>query len=130
MKLLFLLPLIPAVAVVAVPRRKSPFREPKNDLQKSRKARKGLWEALHGLLTPFRDIYPWKAKGFEIGHFSRCFISHNGTGQFWTILDISRQNRTLLDKTGHCAIGGQSPPASLVPLVPLVPAVPAVPVQG
>ena len=29
------------------------FGSGKNDLQKSRKARKGPWEALHGLLTPF-----------------------------------------------------------------------------
>ena len=78
------------------------IREQKTGLQKSRKARKGPWEALHGPLPSFRDIYPWKQKGFEIGPFFALFhfgaMELDNSGQFWTILDRNR----------HCTSGGQS----------------------
>ena len=78
------------------------IRERKTGLQKSRKARKRPTIALHGPLPPFRDIYPWTAKGLEIGHFSRCTLSgrqnrtkQDKTGQFWTEMDRNGQKWTL-----------------------------------
>ena len=62
---------IAVVPAVAIPWRKSVFRERKSGFKKSRKARKRPTIALHGPLPLFRDIYPWKAKGPETGRFSR-----------------------------------------------------------
>ena len=90
---------VTAHAVVPVPWRKSAFWERKTDLQKTRNALKRPTEALHGPLPPFRDIYPWKQKGFEIGRFSRCFVSER---QNWTNLDNLGQFWTILDNSGHC----------------------------
>ena len=77
------------------------FGSEKTAFKKARNALKRPRNGLESREGAFRDIYPRKAKGFEIGPFFAMFhfgaMQLDKTGQYWTKHDNSGQNWTELD---------------------------------